>query len=134
MACTWIKPRRASRGKSIAQTIADCINYVKNPEKTRNGELVTGYQCDPNTATMEFVLSKQQYADITGRDQGSRDILVYNVRQSFKPGEIAPELANRLGYELAMRFTRGRHSFIVATHVDRAHIHNHITINSTALG
>ena len=51
----------------------------------------------------------------------------------FKPGEVTPEEANRIGYELGMRFTKGKHAFIVATHTDRAHIHNHIIFNSTAL-
>ena len=57
----------------------------------------------------------------------------YQIRQSFKPGEITPEEANEVGYETGMRFTKGKHAFIVATHVDRAHIHNHIIFNSTNL-
>ena len=60
-------------------------------------------------------------------------MLAYHIRQAFKPGEIRPELANKLGYELAMRFTKGRHAFIVATHIDKRHIHNHIVFNSTTL-
>lgn len=54
-------------------------------------------------------------------------------RQSFKPGEITPEEANKLGYETAIRFTKGKHAFTVSTHTDRAHIHNHIIFNSTSL-
>ena len=95
--------------------------------------MVTGYQCDPHTADAEFLLAKQQYLGITGRDQGRSDVLAYHIRQAFKPGEITPELANKLGYELAMRFTKGRHAFIVATHIDKRHIHNHIIFNSTTL-
>ena len=53
-------------------------------------------------------------------------------KQSFKPGEITPEEANRVGRELALRFTKGKYAFIVATHTDRAHIHNHIIFNSTS--
>ena len=60
-------------------------------------------------------------------------MIAYQIRQSFKPGEITPEEANKVGYETAMRFTKGKHAFIVATHVDRAHIHNHIIFNSTTL-
>lgn len=60
-------------------------------------------------------------------------MLAYHIRQSFKPGEITPEEANLVGQELALRFTKGAHAFIVATHVDRAHIHNHIVFNSTTL-
>jgi hypothetical protein len=107
-----------NKGKTIAQTITDRTDYPKNPDKTRDGELVTGYQCDPRTVDAEFLLSKQQYYDITGRDQGKHDVLAYHIRQAFKPGEITPELANKLGYELAMRFTRGRHAFIVASQTE----------------
>ena len=53
-------------------------------------------------------------------------MIAYQIRQSFKPGEITPEEANEVGYETGMRFTKGKHAFIVATHVDREHIHNHI--------
>ena len=60
-------------------------------------------------------------------------MIAYQIRQSFKPGEITPEEANKVGYETAMRFTKGKHAFIVVTHVDRAHIHNHIIFNSTTL-
>ncbi|HCR44328.1 MAG TPA: hypothetical protein DIV41_07070, partial [Ruminococcaceae bacterium] len=55
------------------------------------------------------------------------------IRQAFLPGEITPEQANKVGYELAMRFTGGQHQFIVATHIDKAHVHNHIIFNSTTL-
>lgn len=61
------------------------------------------------------------------------NIIAYQIRQSFKPGEITPEEANQVGYETAMRFTKGNHAFIVATHTDKAHIHNHIIFNSTSL-
>lgn len=60
-------------------------------------------------------------------------MIAYQIRQSFKPGEITAEEANKVGYELAMRFTKGKYAFIVATHTDREHIHNHIIYNSTAL-
>ncbi len=76
------------------------------------------------------MLSKRQYEFATGRRQKS-DVIAYQIRQSFKPGEITAEEANKVGYELAMRFTKGKYAFIVATHTDREHIHNHI--NSTAL-
>ena len=55
------------------------------------------------------------------------------IRKSFKPGEITPEDANRIVYDLAMEFTKGKHQFIVATHTDKAHIHNHVIFNSTSL-
>jgi hypothetical protein len=58
---------------------------------------------------------------------------MYRVIQSFKPGEVNSEEANHIGYELAMRFTGGQHQFVVATHVDKTHIHTHIEFNSTNL-
>lgn len=61
------------------------------------------------------------------------EVIAYQVRQSFQPGEVTPEEANRIGYELAERFLKGDYAFIVATHTDRRHIHNHIIWNSTAL-
>ncbi len=78
------------------------------------------------------MLSKRQYELTTGRRQ-KNDVIAYQIRQSFRPGEITAEEANKVGYELAMRFTKGKYAFIVATHTDREHIHNHIIYNSTAL-
>lgn len=78
------------------------------------------------------MLQKRLYHQLMGRSRRD-NVIAYQIRQSFKPGEITPEEANRLGHELAMRFTKGRYSFIVATHTDRAHIHNHIVFNSTAI-
>lgn len=98
---------------------------------TKKGDLVTSYECDPMTVNEEFMLSKRKYKQITGLSP-KNDIIAYQIRQSFRPGEITAEEANRTGYELAMRFTKGRYAFIVATHTDRAHIHNHIIFNSTS--
>ena len=98
----------------------------------KHGKYISAYACDAKTCDEEFLLSKRQYEHITGRTQ-AHDVIAYQIRQSFKPGEITPEEANKVGYETAMRFTKGKHAFIVATHVDRAHIHNHIIFNSTTL-
>ena len=79
-------------------------------------------------------LAKASYAAMTGREQKKEnDVLCYQIRQSFYPGEITPKEANRIGYELAMRWTKGRHAFIVTTHTDKQHIHCHIYYNSTTL-
>ena len=78
------------------------------------------------------MLTKKLYEQTTGRSQKS-NVIAYQIRQSFRPGEITAEEANRIGYELASRFLKGKHAFIVATHTDREHIHNHIIYNSTAL-
>jgi len=109
--------------KPIEKIISDNTAYVANPIKTQDGSLVKGYECDPRTVDEEFVLSKKEYEYLTSRDQGDRNVLAYHIRQSFKPDEITPELALEIGYELGLRFTKGRHAFIVATHTDKAHIH-----------
>ena len=132
MAATRLIPMHVNKGKTIAQSLGDRTDYAKNPEKTDKGELVTGYQCDPMTVDEEFMLSKRQYEQTTGRRQ-RHEVIAYQIRQSFKPGEITPEEANRLGQELALRFTKGKYAFIVATHTDRAHVHNHIVFNSTSI-
>ena len=86
------------------------------------------------TADAEFLLSKAKYKAATGREQRrDADVLCYQIRQSFKPGEITPEEANRVGYETVLRWTKGNHAFFVATHTDRHHVHNHIYYNSISL-
>ena len=126
-------PLHTGKGRTVGTAIEDIIDYVKNPEKTDHGKLITSWQCDSRTADAEFLLSKQQYIKKTGRVRGEDDVIAYHLRQSFRPGEITQEEANRLGCELARRFTKGNHAFIVCTHIDKAHIHNHIIWNSTAL-
>lgn len=112
----------------------DRFDYGSNPEKTDGGELISSYECDHMTADAEFLLSKAKYKAITGREQRrDSDVLCYQIRQSFKPGEITPEEANRVGYETAMRWTKGKYAFFVATHTDRQHVHSHIYYNSTSL-
>ena len=126
--------RHANEGESIAEAIRDCLDYGKNPEKTEDGKYISSYERDPATVAAEFLLAKASYKAMTGREQkkGS-DVLCYQIRQSFYPGEITPEEANRISYELAMRWTKGRHAFIVTTHTDKQHIHSHIYYNSTTL-
>lgn len=134
MATTRLIIRHSGEGETVAQALVEGFDYGKNPEKTRDGELISSYMCDPETADAEFLLSKAQYKAITGREQKKADdIVYYQIRQSFIPGETTPEEANRIGYEFAMRWTKGKYAFFVATHIDRHHIHNHIYHNSTSL-
>lgn len=132
MAATRLIPLHVNKGRSVAACLSARTDYATNPEKTEKGDLVTSYECDPVTVDEEFMLTKRKYQQITGLNQ-KNDIIAYQIRQSFKPGEIIPEEANRVGYELALRFTKGKYAFIVATHTDRAHIHNHIIFNSTTI-
>ena len=133
IATTRLIPLHTGKGRTVGQAISDIIDYAENPEKTNNGKLISSYQCDSRIADAEFLFSKRQYLARTGRRRGADDVIAYQIRQSFVPGEITPEEANRLGYELARRFTKGNHAFIVCTHVDKAHVHNHIIWNSTSL-
>ena len=132
MAATRLIPLHVNKGKTVARCLADRVDYSQNPEKTEDGKYISSYGCNPETADEEFLLSKRQYVQITGRES-KKDVIAYQIRQSFKPGEVTPEEANQIGHELAMRFTKGAHAFIVATHTDQKHIHNHIIFNSTTL-
>lgn len=132
MAATKLIALHINKGKTLSKTLQDRLDYVQNPEKTENGNYVSAYECDPKTVHEEFLLTKREYQHKVGRQQRN-DVIAYMIRQSFKPGEITPDEANRIGYELGMRFTKGRHAFIVDTHTDKAHIHNHIIFNSTNL-
>ena len=132
MAATRLIALHKNKGKTVAACLKNRTDYVQNPDKTEQGELVSCHECSPLTVDEEFMLTKRQYELATGRRQKS-DIIAYQIRQSFCPGEITAEEANKVGYELAMRFTKGKHAFVVATHTDRQHIHNHVIFNSTAL-
>ena len=134
MATTRIIKHHISKGQSKAATLKNRLDYGRANEKTNGGELISSYECDHETAEAEFLLGKAQYFAITGREQKrSADVLCYQVRQSFSPGEVSPEQANRIGYDFAMRWTKGNHAFFVATHVDSRCVHNHIYYNSTTL-
>ena len=99
-----------------------------NPEKLG---AVSSYLCDPATAHAEFMLVKNQYQGETDRRAG-HGALCYQIRQAFPHGEVTAAEANRIGYETAMRWTKGKYQFFVCTHIDKEHIHNHIYYNSTA--
>ena len=126
MATTRIMPLHVGKGRTVRRAIRDIIGYVQNPDKTDGGRLIVCYECDSRTADAEFLLAKRQYTTATGRVRGKDDVIAYHLRQSFVPGEITPEEANRLGVEMAQRFTKGGHAFVVCTHIDKSHVHNHI--------
>ena len=133
-ATTFLKAHHISSGKSILESMQDRFDYGKNPLKTLDGALIRSYECDPMTADAEFLLAKAKYKVVTGREQKrDADVLCYQIRQSFPPGELDPEAALEVGYELAMRWTKGKHAFFVVSHADRPHPHIHIYYNSTSL-
>ena len=132
LAATRLIALHKNKGMTVAACLKNRTDYIENPDKTEQGQFVSSYACSALTADEEFMLTKRQYNLVNGRRQKS-DVIAYQIRQSFRPGEITAEEANKVGYELAMRFTKGKHAFVVATHTDRQHIHNHVIFNSTVL-
>ena len=132
IATTRIIPMHKNRGKTLLSCLAARTDYAMDKDKTADGQLISSYEFAPQTAAEEFALSKQIYFQKTGREQ-ENDVIAYQFRQSFKPGEVTAEEANRIGYEFAERFLKGRHAFIGCTHINRHHIHNHVIWNSTTL-
>lgn len=113
---------------SVIQTMEERFAYGLNPEKLG---AVSSYLCDPATAAAEFLAIKSQYQASTDRI-AERGALFFQIRQAFPRGEVTAEEANKIGYETAMRWTKGKYQFFVCTHIDKGHIHNHIYYNSTA--
>ena len=132
MATTRIISMHINKGKTIAQCLKARLDYVKNPDKTEQGKLISAYACAPETADQEFLLNRNAYIAKTGR-RIHNEVIAYQVRQSFQPGEVTPEEANKIGYELASRLLNGDFAFLVATHDDHAHIHNHIVFSAVSL-
>ncbi len=132
MAATRLMALHVTKGKDLATCLQERMDYTENELKTEQKKYVTTYGCDIETANEEFMLAHKLYHDRV-RAVRKDEVIAYQIRQSFKPGEITPEKANEIGYELAMRFTKGKHAFTVCTHTDKAHIHNHIIFNSIAL-
>ena len=113
-----------SKIKAIKSTLKKAIDYIVNPDKTDDGRLVYSHGCVVETADVEM--------DLTARKgTGRGDRIAYHLIQSFAPDDdISPEKALELGIEFAKKVTGGKHEFIVTTHIDKGHIHNHIIFNS----
>ena len=110
---------------AIKSTLNKALDYIMNPKKTDDTLLVDGYHCAPETAALQFNLTKKNF----GKEDG---ILGFHVIQSFSPGEVDYETAHRLGQELADKIFNGRFQYVCATHIDRGHVHNHIIANSVS--
>lgn len=133
MAATRFISMHTGKGKTPAVSLTERIDYILNPAKTDGGLWVSSYKCDPATAAAEMLLARQIYRNNGVRQPGrDKEVLAYHIRQAFKPGEITPEDANRIGYELAQRMTKGRYQFVVATHIDKNHIHNHVIFSAVS--
>ena len=97
MAATRLIAMHGNKGKTIAQCLKDRTDYAKNADKTENGQYVSSYACNIDIVDKEFAASKDEYFRNTRRINPG-DIIAYQIRQSFKPGEITPEEANQIGY------------------------------------
>ena len=114
-----------SKIKAIKNTLKKAIDYITNPDKTENGTLVSTYGCSLKTADVEMSMTAQK-----GSRAGNR--IAYHLMQAFAPeDDITPEEAHRIGTEFAQNVLGGKYEFVIATHVDKEHLHNHIIFNAT---
>lgn len=104
---------------AIQTTVHKAVAYICNPDKTDCSILISSFGCSPETAAYDFrfSLSKTRQSDPNK---------AFHLIQSFAPGEVSYEEAHQIGIELADRHLEGRHSYIVSTHIDKGHVHNHI--------
>ena len=104
---------------AITATVSKAVDYICNPDKTDEGILISSYGCSPETAAYDFkfALSKTSQSDPNK---------AYHLIQSFLPGEVAYKEAHLIGVELADRLLEGKYSYVVSTHIDKGHVHNHV--------
>lgn len=120
----------------IHKTLDKAIDYIINPEKTENCLLVSSHNCSPYSAAFEMETIQNYGEDLLGSadkyTQGEK-ILAYHFIQSFSIEDsenLSYEEIHKMGEELAEKYTNGKHQYVVATHIDKKHIHNHIIFNS----
>ena len=109
----------------IKSTLKAAIDYICNPEKTDGKLLVSAYGCAAETADIEFAWTRRHAID-KGTNLGRHLI------QAFPPGEVTPEQAHEIGMELAREILGGRYEFVLTTHIDRDHVHNHLIFNAVS--
>ena len=109
----------------IKSTLKAAIDYICNPAKTDGSLLVSAYGCSAETADIEFAWTRRHAID-KGENLGRHLI------QAFAPGEVTPEEAHQIGLELAKEILGGKYEFVLTTHIDRGHIHNHVIGNAVS--
>lgn len=112
-------------GESDLQAMVDVMEYATNKDKTEQRFFVTGVNCDPTTARDEMMIAKAQWSDTS-------EIVCYHGFQSFKHGEVTPEVAHEVGVKLAEKMWGDRFQVIVATHLNTDCLHNHFVVNSVS--
>lgn len=104
---------------AIKATVDKAIEYICNPDKTDENIFVSSYACSPETAAIDF-----KYTLDHCRENSPNK--AYHLIQAFAPGEVSFEEAHKIGQELADRLLQGKYSYVVTTHIDKGHVHNHI--------
>ena len=118
---------------TIKSTLSNVILYIENPSKTDGQLLVSGYNVEPQTAALDFEITAMMAHKVHHISCKKTSNLAYHLIQSFSPTEkITPREAHDLGRKLALEFSEGKYEFVIATHIDKGHIHNHIIINSVS--
>lgn len=120
---------------AIKKTPKLAIDYITNPEKTDGQLLVSSYNCQANYASSEMEMTRDFAREVKGdyRKTGGADNLAYHLIQSFSPDDnVTPEQAHELGRQLADELLEGKHEYVISTHIDKGHIHNHIIFNSVS--
>ena len=107
------------------QGLRDVMDYATQDYKTEEQRYVSGVNCAPEIAREQMMMVKRQF----GKEGG---IIAFHGYQSFAPGEVTPEQAHEIGVELAQRLWGNKFQVVVATHLDREHIHNHFVLNSVS--
>ena len=118
---------------AIKSTLGKALAYIENPDKTDGQMLVSGYNCEPQTASIDFEMTAVLAHKARNLKRKRSTNLAYHLIQSFSPeAAVAPEQAHELGKKLAFEYTGGKYEYVVATHIDKGHIHNHIMINAVS--
>jgi hypothetical protein len=120
---------------AITKTLNKAINYINDPMKTDYQSLISGYNCEPTYADLDFQMTRDLAKEIKGdySKVGGNNNLAYHMIQSFDPEDnLTPEKAHEIGKKLAGKFLDNKYEYIVSTHVDKDHIHNHIIFNATS--
>lgn len=118
---------------AIKSTLGKALAYIENPDKTDGQMLVSGYNCEPQTASIDFEMAAVLAHKARNLKRKRSTNLAYHLIQSFSPEDaVTPEQAHELGKKLAFEYTGGKYEYVVATHIDKGHIHNHIMINAVS--
>ena len=104
------------------------IKYIKNKDKTEQCKFVSAFGCSENYAFSDMVATQRMFE----RNRRKNGVVAYHIVQSFKDFETTPEIAHKCGQELVKRLFEGKYECVLATHLDHAHLHNHIIINATS--